>query len=148
MVYFLFHCSILLRLTMPKQEFYLNRESFKLQPNYWNATLWIHLNYFKYACTLKLKLYHTTQSQNICFDLFLHFSKSRIWTTISSFFLYYKTKTVIWGAGKKQKNYYLLSFEKKIYSKKWTRTFWILFCYEWETEPNNLMEENQNTLCL
>ena len=57
-------------------------------------------------------------SNSVCFALFLQDSKGRICAKMSSFFPFFKTKPVIWQAEKKQKNYYLLSFEKKVYSKK------------------------------
>ena len=57
-------------------------------------------------------------SQSVCFDLFLKDSNSGVCSKMSSVFSWYKIKPAIWEAGKKQKNYYLLSFEKKLYSKK------------------------------
>ena len=65
-----------------------------------------------------LQIYmHTIHlSQSVCFDLFLDNSKGQICTIMSSIFLCCKTKTVL-TSSKKQKNYCLLSFEKKIYSK-------------------------------
>ena len=60
-------------------------------------------------------------SHCVCFDLFLENAKGRTYTIMSSFFPCCKTKTVIWQPRKKQKNYCLLSFYKKMYSKKWTR---------------------------
>ena len=50
-------------------------------------------------------------SQSVCFDLFLENSNGRICTIMSSFFLFCKTKL------EKQKNYCLLSFEKKSIAK-------------------------------
>ena len=65
-----------------------------------------------------LQIYmHTIHlSQSVCFDLFLDNSKGQICTIMSSISLCCKTKTVL-TSSKKQKNYCLLSFEKKIYSK-------------------------------
>ena len=68
------------------------------------------------------------RSQSVCFDLFLEDSEGRICTKISSCFPCCKTKPVIWQTGKKQKSYYLRSFEKTLYSKKWTHFFlWDFF---------------------
>ena len=64
-----------------------------------NMTSSTHLNYFKYTCALKLKLY------NYCCVI------------MSSSFLCCETKTVIWQAK-----------EKKIYSQSWTHAFlWEFF---------------------
>ena len=56
------------------------------------------------------------------------FHIGRICTTMSSFFLCWKTKTVIWQIRKKQKNYYLLPFEKKIHKNAYfpVRLFFVM----------------------
>ena len=82
-------------------------------------------------------------SHSFCFDLFLEDSKGRICTKMSSFFPCFKTKPVIWHAGKNQKNYYLISFWKKLYRKKWTHTFLRDFFSLWIRNWGEQRDENK-----
>ena len=59
----------------------------------------MHLNYFKYTCTLKLKLYN--YHRVFASILFLqNFKDFEFCTKVSSFFPCCKTKPVIWQAVK------------------------------------------------
>ena len=70
-------------------------------------------------------------SQSFCFDFFLEDSKGRTCTKMSSFFPCFKTKPVIWHAGKNKRTiiYYLLG---KNYIEKNERTLFYETFFRYE----------------
>ena len=84
------------------------------------------MDYFKYTCTLKLKLhnYHRV-------FVLIYFWKIRKVEFAQKFlhvFLVVKQSPLFGKLEKKQKSYYLRSFEKTLDSKKWTHFFiWDFF---------------------
>ena len=90
-----------------------------------NMTLWTHLNYFKYACTLKLKIYNC---HIVLVSIYFWNIQTVEFALIFSFFPSCKTRPVIWQTGKNKRTiYYLL---RKIILQK-MNTFFSLWIRNW-----------------
>ena len=77
------------------------------------------------------------------------FYTGRICTTMSSLFPCCKTKTVIWQIRRNKRTIIYCLLRKKCITKKEHILFYeTFFRYEWETDVNNMMKKNYNTVSL